>query len=63
MKESEVAKEQATSLGINLVQVENVGNVSEVCVKVVRETMGRFKFQQELLRELSEMASNKERSY
>lgn len=63
MKESEVAKEQATSLGINLVQVENVGNVSGVCIQVVRETMDGFEFQQELLRELSEMASNKERSY
>lgn len=63
MMELKVAKEQAASLGINFVQVENVGNVSEVCIKVVGETMNRFEFQQELLRELSEMPSSKERFY
>lgn len=61
MKELEVAKEQAAFLGTNLVQVENVGNVTRVCMQVVRETMNGFEFQQELLRELSGMPSNKER--
>lgn len=63
IRELELAREQARSLGINLVQIENVGDISEVCVRVVRETMGRFNFQQELLRELSGKTISRERSY
>lgn len=60
-RELEVAREQTNYLGINLVQVENIGDISTVCVKVVRETMGEFEFQQELLSELTGRTSHKER--
>lgn len=51
-RELEIAVEQANCLGINLVQIENVGDISTVCAKVVMEGMGKFEFQYELLREL-----------
>jgi len=61
LRELQVAREQAKIIGIDLVQIENTGNISEVCAKVVRETMGGFEFQGELLRELSGRALSKER--
>lgn len=60
-KELEVAREQANSLGIDLVQIENIGDISEVCVRVVMETMSGFEFQRDLIRELSGKTFGKER--
>jgi hypothetical protein len=50
-------------LGVNLVQLENVGEIPLVCASVVEKTMGRFDFQQELLRELSGRTFSRERAY
>jgi adenylate kinase len=60
-RELEVAGRQADLVGINLVQVENIGDIPTVCAKIVRKTMGGFEFQQELLSELLEGTSHKER--
>lgn len=62
-KEMEVARKQAESLDINLIQVENVGKISLVCASIVKKTMDGFDFQQELLRELSGLTLSKERAY
>jgi adenylate kinase len=61
IEESKSAKEQAESLGINLVQVENIGEISLVCANIVERTMGRFDFKQDLLRGLLERSPAKER--
>ncbi len=59
--EISIARQQANSLGFNLVEVENTGNIQQACRLVVERTLNKYDFQLELLRELSRTSSSLER--